>query len=758
LREACRITVEHGGFSIARIDAFDCKTAVVTPVVGAGMGNPQVFMTPSSVRRDVGGGQGLKERALRERRPVFDNDIGAHPALGGPRRKAAMAHGLRSVIVLPLIVSDEVFGCLSLLAAEPNFFNEEEVRLLTELAGDISFALENMAREAKLEKLSRIRAVSAAINATVIRVRERSMLLAETCRIAQEHGRFEMVWIAELDLERQQVRPVAWAGFSEEAARAVSWTSITSTKGTLGEAIRTGKPAVRDDIEVQLPAGKLRQEALQKGCRSTVCVPVMADGAAIALIVLFAPGVGFFDSDELALLNEMAADISFALEAIERQEKLNHLAFYDALTALPNRTLFSERLDRALHAAKQGGRKLALVFSDVKRLRFINESYGRQAGDALIREIAGQFRTAWPDPEHVARIAADCFAGILPDVRDAADIAHVVERSVGAASVRQFTIEGRELSVAMTAGIVIFPADGEDSETLCRNAEAALNKAKTAGENYLFYQPAMSARVSETLALENKLRKALASEQFVLHYQPKIAMAGGKISGLEALIRWNDPETGLVPPMHFVPLLEETGMIREAGQWAMRRALRDCSAWKAQGLTAPRVAVNVSPIQLRQNNFVDIVRLAIDECGFAPHALDLEITESSIMDDIAGNIGCLQAIRDMGVNVAVDDFGTGYSSLGYLAKLPIDALKIDRSFIATMGTSADSMNIVSTIISLAHSLNLKVIAEGVETEEQAKFLRLLKCDECQGYFFSHPLPFGDIAELLRGQTESRPTT
>jgi diguanylate cyclase (GGDEF)-like protein len=584
------------------------------------------------------------------------------------------------------------------------------------------------------------------------------MLLAETCRIAQEHGRFEMVWIAELDLERQQVRPVAWAGFSEEAARAVSWTSITSTKGTLGEAIRTGKPAVRDDIEVQLPAGKLRQEALQKGCRSTVCVPVMADGAAIALIVLFAPGVGFFDSDELALLNEMAADISFALEAIERQEKLNHLAFYDALTALPNRTLFSERLDRALHAAKQGGRKLALVFSDVKRLRFINESYGRQAGDALIREIAGQFRTAWPDPEHVARIAADCFAGILPDVRDAADIAHVVERSVGAASVRQFTIEGRELSVAMTAGIVIFPADGEDSETLCRNAAAALNKAKKTGENYLFYQPAMSARVSETLALENKLRKALASEQFVLHYQPKIAMAGGKISGLEALIRWNDPETGLVPPMHFVPLLEETGMIREAGQWAMRRALRDCSAWKAQGLTAPRVAVNVSPIQLRQNNFVDIVRLAIDECGFAPHALDLEITESSIMDDIAGNIGCLQAIRDMGVNVAVDDFGTGYSSLGYLAKLPIDALKIDRSFIATMGTSADSMNIVSTIISLAHSLNLKVIAEGVETEEQAKFLRLLKCDECQGYFFSPPLPFGDIAELLRGQTDSRPKT
>jgi diguanylate cyclase (GGDEF)-like protein/PAS domain S-box-containing protein len=749
--EACRIAVEHGGFGIAWVGMLRPETLTVVPVAWGGIDAGALALSENTARTDIPLGGGLVGRAIRSKRPAFSNDLTKEHSVGGERRSEAMRRGYRSVIVLPLLAADEVVGNLSLFAKEEDFFNEGEIKLLTELAGDISYAISNIALQEKLAKLSRIRAVSSTINAAIVRIRERALLLEETCRIALEQGKFELVWVASLDQERQEIRPVAWAGFSEEAAKAVSWASISAAKGTLGEAIRTRRPAVRDDIEAQLPAGKLRQEALKKGCRSTVCVPVAVDDTVVALIVLFAPGVGFFDEDELALLNEMTTDVSFALQSIERQEKLNYLAFYDALTGLPNRMLFCERLNQALHTAKQEGRKLALVFSDMKRLRFINESYGRQTGDALIQEIARRFRAIWPDPEHLARIAADCFAGILTDIKEAADVAHLVEGSVANAFAGQFTIESRELSVAMTAGIVISPTDGEDADTLCKNAEAALNKAKKSGDRYLFYQPAMNARVAETLSLENKLRKALDAEQFVLHYQPKIALADGSISGLEALIRWNDPETGLVPPARFIPLLEETGMILEAGQWAIRRALLDCAGWNAQGLKPPRVAVNVSAVQLRQKNFVDVVRLALQECETTPDALDLEITESLIMEDIEGNIEKLRAIRDMGVSIAIDDFGTGYSSLGYLAKLPVNALKIDRSFIVTMAESADSMSIVSTIISLAHSLNLKVIAEGVDSEAQSKFLRLLRCDEIQGYLISKPLSHGAITDLLREQ-------
>jgi EAL domain-containing protein (putative c-di-GMP-specific phosphodiesterase class I) len=258
----------------------------------------------------------------------------------------------------------------------------------------------------------------------------------------------------------------------------------------------------------------------------------------------------------------------------------------------------------------------------------------------------------------------------------------------------------------------------------------------------------MNAAVSETLLLENKMRRALENQQFVLHYQPKFDLASGRISGVEALIRWNDPKAGLVPPAQFIPLLEETGMILEAGRWATRQALADYRRWYTQPLQPVRVAVNVSSIQLRQKDFVDTIRHVIEESGAAPHGLDLEITESLLMEDIGRSVDKLRAVRDMGVNIAIDDFGTGYSSLGYLAKLPVNALKIDRSFIVRMVDDPDSMTIVSTIISLAHSLKLKVIAEGVDSEQQRKILRLLRCDEIQGYLVSRPLPSEDLLHLL----------
>jgi EAL domain-containing protein (putative c-di-GMP-specific phosphodiesterase class I) len=286
--------------------------------------------------------------------------------------------------------------------------------------------------------------------------------------------------------------------------------------------------------------------------------------------------------------------------------------------------------------------------------------------------------------------------------------------------------------------------------------EAALAKAKALGERYVIYTSALTERIGERLTLENKLRRALEKHEFVLHYQPKVEMETRRIVGVEALIRWQSPELGLVPPVKFIPLMEETGLILDVGDWAFRKAIENHSEWMKLGLPAPRVAVNVSAIQLRSRDFLSSVEEAL-KAGTTPPGIDLEITESLVMEDIEGNMQKLKAIRRLGLSIAIDDFGTGYSSLGYLAKLPVQTLKIDRSFIIAMLKDPDTMTLVQTIISLAHSLRLKVIAEGVEDEQQAKMLRLLRCDEMQGYLFGRPVPFAEMTVLLSqaGQSEIR---
>ncbi len=755
LNEACRIAVEHGGFGMAWIGMLEPKTLEVIPTAWAGIDSEWIAQSRNTVREDIPLGQGLLGRAIREKRAIFSNDIATEPSRGGERRKEALRRGYRSMIVLPLVVEGAAVGNFTLFVKEPNFFNEAELELLIDLAGDISFALDNIARQQKLEKLSRIRMVSSEINTAIVRIREPRALLEETCRIASEQGKFEMAWVGTTDPEKQEVQSVAWVGFSPEVARSVTWTSIGAGRGAIGEAIATRKPIIRPNINVDLPAGTLRQEAIEKGYFSSVCIPIEVDNSVAAIIILFALGEGYFDEDELALLKEVAANVSLALQSISHQEKLNYLAYNDALTGLPNRNLFTERLKQLMHTARRDKEYAAAVFLDTERFRHVNDTLGRGAGDEYLRQVARRLQSAVREQDTVARIGADCFAVAVGGITQLSDAAHTFADRIVAAFREPIVAGGQELRVALKAGIAVYPNDGDAADALFANAEAALKKAKATGERYLFYQPEMNAKVAETLLLENKMRRAIEKEQFVLHYQPKVELASGKISGLEALIRWNDPETGLVPPMQFIPLLEETGMILEAGRWAIRKALEDYRKWHAEGLQPLRIAVNVSPIQLRQKDFVDIVRNAISESGEGPHGLDLEITENVIMENIEDNIEKLRAIRDLGINIAIDDFGTGYSSLGYLARLPVNALKIDRSFIITMDKGPDSMAIVSTVISLAHSLKLKVVAEGVDSEGQSRLLNLLKCDEIQGYLFSKPLPADILLRFLQEKTDQR---
>jgi EAL domain-containing protein (putative c-di-GMP-specific phosphodiesterase class I) len=347
----------------------------------------------------------------------------------------------------------------------------------------------------------------------------------------------------------------------------------------------------------------------------------------------------------------------------------------------------------------------------------------------------------------LARIGSDQFAAVIPEVREEGEIAHTLEKWWHEALGAPFTVDGGAVTVAAQAGIAVFPNDGEDAGVLLRSAETALKKAKAEGEKFAFYTPHLSERLAERLSLESRMRSALENEEFILHYQPKVDLETRRLLGVEALIRWHNPELGLIPPVKFIPLMEENGMIMDVGLWVLRQAILDRSRWLERRLQAPRVAINVSTVQLQRSDFVRMFARELKVAG-SEAGIDIEVTESLLMDNVAGNIDKLSAIRELGVGIALDDFGTGYSSLAYLTRLPVETLKIDRSFVTAMLDDPGAMTLVSTIISLAHALKLETVAEGVESEEQAKILRLLRCDQMQGYLISKPVSFEDMTAYL----------
>jgi diguanylate cyclase (GGDEF)-like protein len=474
--------------------------------------------------------------------------------------------------------------------------------------------------------------------------------------------------------------------------------------------------------------------------RSVAILPLLAGNEVVGVLALHSSEVDFFDEDEKKLLLELAGDISFALEYIESAQKLDYLAYFDVLTGLANRTLFVDRLAQYVRAAADHSHKLALFLLDLERFKNINDSLGRPAGDALLKQVAQWLLRDVGDPMLLARLGADLFAIVLPEVKKDGNLPHLLDEWYRQFVDYPFQLNDAECHIAAKIGVALYPDDGADADTLCKNAEAALKKAKIGGDRYLFYTQTMTETVIGRLTLEYRLRQALDNGEFVLHYQPKVRLANGKVTSAEALIRWNDPQSGLVAPGRFIPILEQTGMIHDVGRWALRQAIGDYLRWCDMGLDAVRVAVNVSPLQLRDRRFIIDVKQAIGIDARAAAGLELEITESLIMENVNHSIASLQAIRDLGVTVAIDDFGTGFSSLSYLSKLPIDTLKIDRSFVIDMTSGPQGLALVSTIITLAHSLKLKVVAEGVETEEQRRLLRSLKCDEMQGYLYSKPIP------------------
>ncbi|HQT26735.1 MAG TPA: EAL domain-containing protein, partial [Burkholderiales bacterium] len=432
-------------------------------------------------------------------------------------------------------------------------------------------------------------------------------------------------------------------------------------------------------------------------------------------------------------------------------EQIEHLAHYDALTNLPNRSLLNERLDSAIAAAKRNGSRVAVLFLDLDRFKHINDSLGHFAGDLLLQAVANRLKRCIREIDTVARIGGDEFVMVLNGIRESADAAHVAQKVLETMTEPVF-IEGREIVTTPSIGISLYPDDGQNHAALIRNSDAAMYHAKDLGRgNFQFFTDNMNARAFEALSFESYLKLALKREEFSLHYQPQIDIRSGRIVGMEALIRWLHPERGYVSPSNFIPVAEECGAIGAIGEWVLKTACSQNRIWQQSGLPVVPVAVNLSAVQFRQKDIAEKLRDILEETGLPPSLLELEMTERIIMQDADSTIGTLFAIKGMGLMLSIDDFGTGYSSLSYLKRFPIDKLKIDRSFVCDIATDPDDAAIISTIITMGHHLRLKVIAEGVETEEQLAFLKQEGCDEAQGYLFSSPVPAAEFESLLRKQ-------
>jgi diguanylate cyclase (GGDEF)-like protein len=440
------------------------------------------------------------------------------------------------------------------------------------------------------------------------------------------------------------------------------------------------------------------------------------------------------------------ADIS---EAKEAEARLEFLAYHDSLTELPNRILLLDRLQHAIGKAERSHSMVAVLFVDLDRFKHINDSLGHAAGDGLLRQITARIQTVCRDDDTLARIGGDEFVLVMEDLRDATDAAYMAERMLQSLE-GSFRVENHDIAMTISIGISVYPADGGDVTTLLRNADAAMYQSKESGRNtFRFYTQELTEKAMERIQIEERLRHALENGELLLHYQPQMRLADGRLIGAEALVRWNHPEWGAVSPARFIPVAEESGLIVPMGEWVLRSACAQARSWLEQGFDFSRIAVNIAGPQLQRADFLGMVRRILAETGLPPRLLEMEITETFIMGQSRTVIPILESLHELGVQLAIDDFGIGNSSLAYLKKLPIDRLKLDRTFVSGLPEDEDDVAIARSVISLAHAMQLEVVAEGVETSAQRAFLVSEHCDEVQGYLFGKPVTAPEFTAMMR---------
>ncbi|HYD56272.1 MAG TPA: EAL domain-containing protein, partial [Burkholderiales bacterium] len=563
------------------------------------------------------------------------------------------------------------------------------------------------------------------------RVREPDRRLLQSMQIiASQVGQF-------LQRKDAEARRAKHLGYQETLARfAAAALGKRAADELVAEATSTTHDALEGTMGVEL--------ATQAAC----AVVAIARGDAGALGRVLEKSGGALSEEECKFLDAAASVLSAGLRRIESESRLAFLAQFDALTGLPNRALLADRFAQMIVQARRRASLLGVLFIDLDHFKLVNDSLGHAGGDALLKEVAARLQGCVRAGDTVARISGDEFAVLLADLARAEDAALVAQKILDRLA-EPVAVAGKETFVSASIGIAAFPADGADAETLLRAADAAMYRAKQAGRNaYQFFTPEIDQRTRARAQLGSELRRALERNEFELAYQPKISLRTGEACGAEALLRWRRPDGEVVSPAQFIPVLEETGLIVAVGEWVLTRACADLKAWQAAGLRVVPIAVNLSARQFRQSDLEARIRSIIEAAGVAPGLLELEITESQLMQDPEHAVRVLEALHAAGIGIAIDDFGTGYSSLSYLTRFPVSSLKIDRSFVADVLSDRADATIVRTVVDMAHSLGVTVVAEGVETEAQAAFLSALGCEQAQGFLFARPMPAAALAERI----------
>jgi diguanylate cyclase (GGDEF)-like protein/PAS domain S-box-containing protein len=616
---------------------------------------------------------------------------------------------------------------------------------LIALARDIT---ERRQLEEQTAHYTRVVRMQSSINAAVLRIRDRDDLLREACRVATEIGGYEYATLWIVDWDGRIARPLFSSGSAVDGPENQPLPLGDGDEpeaSFIDRALRTAEITVCNDLAHT--GSSITHEALAGlGYRALVVIPLVLGSWRRGALMLASRTLNLVRDEEIMLLQDIRATLALALEHEESAGVAEYLASFDSLAGLAKRALFYERLDALLRDRLEPLKVLTVAAFDIHGLANINDSFGRRVGDLLLRQVAERLKRNTESEERVGYLGGGTF--VMAEPGPSASAENISAMLGSAVFGKPFEIEGHSIRVNCPVGIARYPNDGESADTIVQKAEAALKRAKDSGEQYLTYRLQMHGEIAGRMQLEHKLRVAIDEQQFVLHYQPQLDIATGRIQSLEALIRWNDPERGLVPPAQFLPILESSGLIVPVGSWVLARAAQDCRRWRELGLGPVRVAVNVAALQIRQRAFVEEVLSAVDGLTGAGYGMDIEITESSLLQDIDTTSRKLQVLRAAGMRVALDDFGTGYSFLGLLATLPLDMLKIDRSFISGLPLDLASVALTTSIIGLAAAFGLVTVAEGVETSEQLDKLRELRCAQLQGYLYSRPVPIEQIELML----------
>jgi len=763
----CHAAVLGGTFTSATIALAEPGEEFLRIVASKGTDYERMRAKRFAISADLPEGRGLTGTSFRTRQPCIINDFLADQRTAYFHQQAR-EDGTQSGASFPLLENgNRAIGVLLFISRDEGAFTGDLVELLARLAENVSFALDNFDRaeekartEEQKEQLTRMFAALSATNEAIMRAKTRAEMFELVCAAAVLGGKFTSTTIVLAEPGEEFLRIAASKGRNSERVRSTRFAISAERpegRGLTGTAFRTKAPCIMNDFLTNERTAHWHKLARDGGTRSGASFPLLRKGGDAVGVLLFLAGEeNVFTDDLVELLAKLAENISFALDNFERADektkadaRIEYLASHDSLTDLPNREMFNELLRHAIETAGRYHRRFAVLFIDLDRFKIINDSLGHDAGDMLLVEIGSRLRNALRSSDVVARLGGDEFVVILEEAAENDDVMRVARELLSVLS-QPLQLSGHECHTTASIGVAMYPSDGVDVQTLTKNADMAMYLAKEDGKNgFRFFTKEIKTLSIEHLTLETALRRALDRDQFALHYQPKVDMTTGQITGVEALLRWTHPELGVLPPMQFIPLAEETGLIVPIGRWVLKEACAQNMAWQRLGLLPVSMAVNLSPRQFGDESLLQDIDDALAASGMSPVLLQLEVTESMVMRNVSRAIKVLDAIQSRGIRLAIDDFGTGYSSMSLMKQFPIDTIKIDRSFVRDLPDDSEDQAIAQAIISMGKALGMTVVAEGVETIEQQSFLRDHACDEMQGFLFSKPLPPQELAGLLR---------